>query len=504
MLSAKGLVEISDTDYSLRTARALVEGGTFLIEPPDPDVAKAAPRIVDGKIYSKYGMGLAIILLPLVMLSKGLALIPGLSESLTTGFLVSFYNVPFAIGALCFFRKICIILGAKARQATLATLILAIGTFFWKYTVTDYSEITQLFFLLGTTYYLLRGKDRDSLKASLMFSCLLLLKMVNILMWGPCALYLILHHGGMNKESFHHLLRFGSIVFLTGVGLLLFNHLRFGNPLETGYTSAGASFSLDNFKRDFLDYFLSPQRGLFAFNPILLAPLTMWPAFFRSHRNEAIYFLTTILLWFFLMASWTSYQGGWAWGNRLLLLTVPFLLLPLSLTELKMPWQKIGLYLLFIASLYIQVIAVFQHTQEYFVILRDIELEPETKSLMPPQLQGNAILFHQKLSGHSGEYPHHLFLGNSIPAEEGKKVVSTREYESHQGLHVWPFHLATFLEQPILRWLMLAFPPLFFFLLYQFHLELRQARNVPNPNMLLKSKRRQGTDPPSQPDGSKQ
>ena len=64
MLSAKGHIEISDTDYSLRTARALVEEGTFLIEPLYSDVTRPAPRIVDGKIYSKYGVGLVIILLP--------------------------------------------------------------------------------------------------------------------------------------------------------------------------------------------------------------------------------------------------------------------------------------------------------------------------------------------------------------------------------------------------------------------------------------------------------
>ena len=482
MLSAKGHIEISDTDYSLRTARALVEEGTFLIEPPDPDVAKAAPRIVDGKIYSKYGVGLAIILLPIVMLSKGLALASGVSESLTTGFLVSFYNVPFAIGALCFFHRICISLGAKARRATLATLILAIGTFFWKYTVTDYSEITQLFFLLGTTYYLLRGKDRDSVRASLMFSCLLLLKVVNILMWGPCALYLILHHGGLNKQSFHHLLRFGSMVFLTGVGLLLYNHLRFGNPLETGYTSAGASFTLENFKRDFLDYFLSPQRGLFTFNPILLAPLALWPAFFRTHRNEAIFLLTIIVSWFLLMASWTSYQGGWAWGNRLLLITVPFLLIPLSLSALKMPWQKIGLCLLFIASLYIQVIAVFQHTQEYFVILRDLESEPGVQAAMPPQLPGNAILFHQKLAGNSGEYSLSIFIDKAEYRESKTDILFTKDYETYQGLHAWPFHLATFMNQPILGWLMLPFLPLLFFVLIIFYKKTHQSE-APEPEL---------------------
>ncbi|MBT5378214.1 MAG: hypothetical protein HOK49_15080 [Opitutae bacterium] len=480
MLSAKGLIEISDTDYSLRTAQALVEQGTFLIDPPDPDFAKVAPKIVDGKIYSKYGVGLVIIFLPIVILSKGIALIPGASESITTGFLISFYNVPFAILSLCFFHKICIILGAKTRGATLATLILAIGTFFWKYTVTDYSEITQLFFLLGTAYYLLRGKGNDSVKASMMFSCLLLLKVVNIIIWGPCALYLILRHGGVNKESFHHLIRFGSIVFLTGLGLLLYNHLRFGTPWETGYSISGANFTLANFKRDFLDYFISPQRGVFAFNPVLLVPLAFWPALYKAKRNEAIFLISTIVLWFLLMASWVSYQGGWSWGNRLLLPIIPFLLIPVSLMKIKMLWQKISLSLIFIVSLYIQVIAVFQHTQEYFVIIRDLESNPGVQAVMPPQLKGNAILFHQKLAGNSGEYPLDIFIDQDEYRDSEKDVLLTKDYETYQGLHAWPFHLATFMKQSILGWLMLPILPLLFFLLINFH-KIANQSGAPEP-----------------------
>ena len=51
-------------------------------------------------MYSKYGVGLVFILLPLVLLGKALAFLPGITEDLATGFLISFYNIPFASGTL--------------------------------------------------------------------------------------------------------------------------------------------------------------------------------------------------------------------------------------------------------------------------------------------------------------------------------------------------------------------------------------------------------------------
>ena len=53
MLTAKGHIEIIDTEYSIRTAKAIIEEGTMLIDP----VSVGADHIpaVEGtnKIYSK-------------------------------------------------------------------------------------------------------------------------------------------------------------------------------------------------------------------------------------------------------------------------------------------------------------------------------------------------------------------------------------------------------------------------------------------------------------------
>ena len=50
---------------------------------------------------------------------------------------------------------------------------------------------------------------------------------------------------------------------------------------------------------------------------------------------EAVLLLGIFALWFPFMASWMSYQGGWAWGNRLLTLIVPLIMVPLGFLALS-------------------------------------------------------------------------------------------------------------------------------------------------------------------------
>ena len=219
MLTAKGHVEISDTDYSLRTARALVENGTLLIDPPDPEVGASAPVLIDGKMYSKYGVGLVFILLPLVLLGKALAFLPGITENLATGFLISFYNIPFALGTLWLLYETCRRLDLTENRARLVVYATAIGTMFWKYTVTDYSQVTQGFFLMGTVHFLLRGRAGDTYRASAFFAGLIVMKLVNVVLWAPCLLYLLILHRRDGREFMVQAMRFASIVFVAGLAL---------------------------------------------------------------------------------------------------------------------------------------------------------------------------------------------------------------------------------------------------------------------------------------------
>ena len=74
-LSAKGHLRI-DTEYSVRTALAILEDGSMLIDRVDLHALDILPK-VEGtdKIYSQYCMGLVVLFLPLAILVNTLATI---------------------------------------------------------------------------------------------------------------------------------------------------------------------------------------------------------------------------------------------------------------------------------------------------------------------------------------------------------------------------------------------------------------------------------------------
>ena len=116
LITAKGHIEIVDTEYSIRTALSIIENGSFLIEPPD-SLNEPAVRYLrslsdtpitpetQGKIYSAYGIGLSVIFIPFVLASKTLSYFTGIDLRLILNFTLSFYNIPFAILGLYFFQS---------------------------------------------------------------------------------------------------------------------------------------------------------------------------------------------------------------------------------------------------------------------------------------------------------------------------------------------------------------------------------------------------------------
>ena len=130
-ITAKGHLEIIDTEYSVRTAIAIIEDGSMLIDPVDPNIRDRMPK-VEGtdKIYSQYGIGILIIFIPIVLIGKFFASFTGIDQMMATHFFLSFYNIPFAILGLWNFRHILIALGQKKVIGDFLTICLAVGTIF--------------------------------------------------------------------------------------------------------------------------------------------------------------------------------------------------------------------------------------------------------------------------------------------------------------------------------------------------------------------------------------
>ena len=96
----------------------------MLIDIVDPAVFGIAPKI-DGtnKIYSQYGLGLVAIFLPIVCVGL-VSLALAIDQRIIIDFLLSFYNVPFAILGLYFFRSILVQLGHHTSKGNIMHAII--------------------------------------------------------------------------------------------------------------------------------------------------------------------------------------------------------------------------------------------------------------------------------------------------------------------------------------------------------------------------------------------
>ena len=441
LLTAKGHLAVIDSEYSVRSAISILEEHSLLIDLVDPSTLEILPDIEGtDKIYSQYGIGLIAIFFPFVCLGKLFSLITGLDQRIIIDFLLSFYNIPFALLGLFFYRSILIRLGTSAPKANAICLLMAISTAYWKYTVTDFSEITQISLLLGSINAILSKESSKWRMVSFWSALLVSIKLVYIILLPIFLLYLIfeiipkkdLRHGFKKCIDFS--------IFLVPVGIILAyaNFVRFGDFMETGYGSQGSAFSLIFAQRDWFDYLFSLQRGIFPFNPILFIAIGGWFFIQKDHRKFMTFLFAIIFIWFLAMCFWKSLQGGYCWGNRLLVPIIPLLLLPLSFIPFKTKSIRLLSGLTAIISIFFQLSAAMTKTHECSVLRN--EIYSKTGFLTPSQLPSTLIVFMHKVTDGSTHYR------PSVLGIDSEKSIDLSDFDSFHGLNVWPVHALNFMN----------------------------------------------------------
>ena len=440
MLTAKGHIEIIDTEYSIRTAKALIEDGTMLIDPLSVGKKHSPLTEVTNKIYSQYGVGLLAIFIPILTIAKLLSFCSGFDEVMLSHFLLSFYNIPFALLGLWHFREILKKLGQDHDTANFLMICLASGTIFWKYVVTDFSEVTQISLLLGAIHsYINRESRMRWFIVSAYLSLLILLKLVYAIILPPFIVLAVIE-GAKEKKAINNLAQGASFLTFAGLFVMTLNWHRFGNILESGYGTAQSAFSFNYLQRDFLDYLISFDRGLFPYSPLLLVALFGFREFFK--RDKSLFFLIFAISasLFLLTASWVGWKGGYCWGNRNIVPIVPLIALGWAYIKLNNCWLHKNIFtFLLVLSLCVQIIGVSLKTHEWSVIAEQFKDHPDPY-YVPSEMKGSAFLFREKLFNVSGIYSADKFV-----PEHCHKIDLT-EYDSFYGFNFWMVHCAKLVD----------------------------------------------------------
>jgi hypothetical protein len=119
--------------------------------------------------------------------------------------------------------------------------------------------------------------------------------------------------------------------------LALYNLLRFGSPLATGYAiGSGEDFS-GNPLVGLAGLLISPYRGIVWFVPLIVPAVLLLPRAWRRAPAEVALAVGVAVVTLATYAAWWTWWGGYTWGPRFLLPALPLLVLSIPLA-----WPALG------------------------------------------------------------------------------------------------------------------------------------------------------------------
>jgi hypothetical protein len=342
---------------------------------------------------------------------------------------------------LYFFQKIAQHVGATKNIAILMTICLGVGTIYWKYTVTDFSEITQTCIILTILHKLLKNENKMWAMISFLYSILILIKLTYFIFFPLLVIYF--GFSNFDKPSIkirNNFIQSCYFILPTCLMLTISNYLKFQNIFESGYGRI-ISFSVNHFIRDWTDYIHSYDSGVLTFNPILI--LAFYSLFLQVYkRNKPIIAIAMIaIIWYLVMCLWVSIKGGYCWGNRLLVPIVPLLFIPCAYLNLEKLRERFTFFTLLIISIFIQFSGVFTKVNE----VNEIKLRlSELSGIMTDnQLLIGLKLFFLKLFTNNSQYNSCDFGSNS------STLFDLKDFESFNGFNIWILHLIKYFNYKI-------------------------------------------------------
>ncbi|MFZ1755207.1 MAG: hypothetical protein WAU10_15760 [Caldilineaceae bacterium] len=345
LLTYTGIIQSSDGLAMFATTESIVRRGAADINQlrwMDIQQGSFGP---DGELYSRKGLGMTLLALPLVWLARLWPAIGLTQTALLLNPLLTAWT-----GGLLYLAVIR--LGWSRFAAIAAALAFGLATLAWPYTQTFFSDTMAGWGLFAALYWLL-AFQQDRRKhllfwAGLAWGLAYLSRAINLVtlpVYGLALLSLLTEGKGLRigdwrlgtgriNPRFREWILFASPILAAGLISLWWNWLRFGAPLDSGYVESEA------FNGDWLfglaGLLISPGRGLVWYSPVLLlVPLGVgW--FWRRARWLLLSSACVALLYWLFYGKWYMWHGGYSWGPRFLVPVLPFLLLMTAPA-----WQRI-------------------------------------------------------------------------------------------------------------------------------------------------------------------
>lgn len=328
---APGVIDNIDTRIAFRGAQSLLSRGTFALEHPT-QLERAflwTGQGVDGEIYSKFGAGLSVTLLPFVALARLIAPLLPFPRGQVEELLASFATPVLAgVGVHAMVRLMLDHLRLSAGAAVTGALAWSFCTFQFAYTGSAYLEtpvaVCGVLALRHAMDARVRGGRRATVSAVLAgaFAAWTVALKVALLVIVPFLLAPLLTRDRRATQG--RLAAAALPAGLIALWLLTLNQLRYGNPFSTGYVKFGTLFETP-LLTGLGAYAFDPDLSLFLFAPAFtLALFGLRRAFRRAPvlllAATGVFVVDTVL-----HALHTGYHGGTCYGPRYLIAAIPVL-----------------------------------------------------------------------------------------------------------------------------------------------------------------------------------
>lgn len=286
----------------------------------------------DGRQYSAYGPGFSLAAVPLVAVADGLARLSGADPPLFVVYFVNAITTGASCGAVA---ALALALGLSRRRALLAAAAFGFATFAWVYAKFDFSEPLCTLCLVCAVHRLVRydaeGHAFHLVLAGLWSGAALLTRVAAVIAL-PVLLAMVQatvaqrRSGGFVAAS----AALGAGLVPAAVGLALYNALRTGMVLSTGYTGGGVYFFGNPLSVGVPGLLWSLHQGIAVYAPLSL----LWPlAVVRMARcdpGRVRVFLALPIVFLLFHAKLIGWHGGPTWGPRYLHSVLPFLAIPVA------------------------------------------------------------------------------------------------------------------------------------------------------------------------------
>lgn len=384
---------MTDTQTRWNVAARLVDTGWVDVT---PETAALYARGADGRLYMPWSLGQSLLLVPFVVAGRMIAALPlplpG-DAQMYGQFLACMLLFP-AVGALgvALVYRIALDAGASRRAARWAAICLGLGTMHWQHSVNSVDESQAAVCILLALWATQRtwtaaGAAAPAASPPRFKYPLIACAAAGAGLWFrlPSVLFigLIAGSGALFELSAQNgavarlraLLRW-MLAGLVGFAPLVlaygwFNAVRFGSPLDTGYERVmherlgvglfdtplwfGASGML-----------VSPGKGLFVFNPLLLLAIPGIVALWRANRRLAGIIAAVFVASVLFHGRHTTWAGDLTWGTRYLVSQLGVWVLAL-LPRLDRPRLGAAFKSLFALSVAIQLSSVvYNYGLEFF------------------------------------------------------------------------------------------------------------------------------------------